>query len=322
MQLFILLPVLDDWDSAGILIQKIDNIFNEEKDAKLSVLIVDDGSIESFNDEFFNKPFKRIQKVEILRLRRNIGHQRAIAIGLTFLYQERTCDAVLIMDSDGEDRPEDVPKLLEVFKANKSQKAVFARRLRRSEGLVFAFFYRLYRMLNYILTGIPVRVGNFSVMPFARLSTLAVVSELWNHYAAAVFRARIPHETVATDRGYRISGKSKMNFVNLVTHGLSAMSVFAEIMGTRVLIFALLIALLLILLLSSIFVIRFFTNLAIPGWATYSTGLIIIIMFQIFTVVGGFLFFILNNRNNLGFIPLRDYKFFIESVVKVDIRDE
>jgi len=321
MQLFILLPVLDDWSSAALLIQKIDVILEAEA-IKSSVLIVDDGSTQPFSQEFFNKPLKNIEKVEILQLRRNIGHQRAIAIGLTFIYQERSCDAVLIMDADGEDRPEDLPKLLGMFKANNGEKAVFAQRLKRSEGLVFGVFYRLYRILHYILTGIPVRVGNFSIIPFARLSTLAVVSELWNHYAAAVFRAQIPFETVPTARGYRLSGKSKMNFVNLVTHGLSAISVFAEIMGARVLIFVCIIALFLTCLLFSIFLVRFFTNLAIPGWATYSTGLIIIIMFQIFMVAGGFLFFILNSRNNLGFIPLRDYKFFIDRVLEIDPRHE
>jgi hypothetical protein len=226
------------------------------------------------------------------------------------------------MDADGEDRPEDVPKLLKVFKAKDGQKVVFAHRLRRSEGLLFAVFYHLYRLLHYILTGIPVRVGNFSVVPFTRLSTLAVVSELWNHYAAAIFKARIPFETVPTARGYRVSGKTKMNFVNHVTHGLSAISVFGEIVGARVLIFVCIITLFLTCLLFSIFLVRFFTTLAIPGWATYTTGLVIIIMFQIFTVAGGLLFFILNSRNNLGFIPLRDYKFFIDRLMEVDLRHE
>jgi polyisoprenyl-phosphate glycosyltransferase len=317
MHLIILLPVFDDWSCAELLIQEIDNRLQTEN-IEASILIVDDGSMNSAKDNFLSKPLRCIKEVEILRLRRNIGHQRAIAIGLTFIYQDRPCDAVLVMDADGEDRPEDIPKLLEKFKASGGRKVIFAKRVRRSEGFIFAIFYRLYKALNYILTGIPVRVGNFSILPFSRLSTLAVVSELWNHYAAAVFRARIPHETVPTDRGYRISGKSKMNFVSLVTHGLSAMSVFAEIIGTRVLIFALSIALLLIFLLSGIVLIRFLTNLAIPGWATYSSGLVIVLLFQIFTVVGGFLFFILNNRNNLGFIPLRDYRFFIESILKVD----
>jgi glycosyltransferase involved in cell wall biosynthesis len=320
-RLLILLPVMDDWSSAALLIQKIDDILEAET-IKSSILIVDDGSTQPFSHELFSKPLRHIESLEILRLRRNVGHQRAIAIGLTFIYEKRMCDAVLVMDADGEDRPVDMPKLLKRFKANKGQKAVFAHRLKRSEGLVFGFFYRLYRILHYILTGIPVRIGNFSIVPFARLATLAVVSELWNHYAAAVFRAGIPFETVPTARGYRLSGKSKMNFVNFVTHGLSAISVFSEIMGARVLIFVFIMTLFLICLLFSIFLVRFFTNLAIPGWATYSTGLIIIIMFQIFTVAGGFLFFILNSRNNLGFIPLRDYKFFIDRVWEVDLRHE
>lgn len=319
--MIILLPILDDWNCAGLLIERIDEFLPREG-METSILLVDDGSTHLWGDDFLAKPLKNIKNVEILRLRRNIGHQRAIAVGLPFIYQHRACDAVLIMDADGEDRPEDVPRLLEKFKESGCSRVIFAQRWRRSEGLVFAFFYRLYRVLNYLLTGIRVRVGNFSIIPFSALSALSVVPDLWNHYAAAVFRAQIRHDSVPTDRGRRISGKSKMNFVNLVTHGLSAMSVFSEIIGTRILISALILTVFLILLLSGIFLIRFFTELAIPGWATYSSGFIFIIAFQIFTVLGGFLFFILNSRNNLGFIPSRDHKYFIESVMKMDTRHE
>ena len=46
----------------------------------------------------------------VLRLRRNVGHQRAIALGLTYLQVEAGCEAVIVMDADGEDRPADVPR--------------------------------------------------------------------------------------------------------------------------------------------------------------------------------------------------------------------
>ena len=89
-----------------------------------------------------------------------------------------------------------------------------------------------------LLTGIPVRVGNFSVIPAAQLRRLVVVSELWNHYAAAVFKARTPKATVPTARAPRLAGRSRMNFVDLVTHGLSALSVHSELIGVRLLVVA------------------------------------------------------------------------------------
>lgn len=90
-----------------------------------------------------------------------------------------------------------------------------------------------------MLTGIRVRVGNFSILPFAYLDTLVVMSELWNHYAASVFRSKLPFAMIPIPRGTRFAGTSKMNFVALVSHGLSAISVFGDIVGVRLLIGAL-----------------------------------------------------------------------------------
>ena len=79
-------------------------------------------------------------------------------------------------------------------------------------------------------------MGNFSIIPRPRLASLVVVSEMWNHYAAAAFKSRQPLCTVPTQRAKRLDGKSKMNFVNLVVHGLSAISVYGELVGIRLLV--------------------------------------------------------------------------------------
>ena len=65
--------------------------------------------------------------------------------------------------------------------------------------------------------------------------------------------------------------------------------------------------------------IRFLTNWAIPGWATYATGTLAIIMIQLITIATSFTFFVLSNRTNLGFVPLRDYSLFVEEAVETSI---
>ena len=66
-----------------------------------------------------------------------------------------------------------------------------------------------------MLTGRSIRFGNFSALPRRRLESLVVVSEFWNHYAAAVFKSRQPFVTVPT-RATRLSGNPQMNFIRLV----------------------------------------------------------------------------------------------------------
>lgn len=308
-----LMPVYNDWDSVRVLIKNINKVLSSINQ-KTSVLLVDDHSSLSPQTDFIDENLSHITNIRILTLRRNLGHQRAIAIGLTQLYEESKWDVVAIMDADGEDRPEDFPRLLRKFKDKRNSEIIFAERTKRSESTVFRVFYKLYRIAHKILTGIPVKVGNFSIVPAVHLPTLVVTSEIWNHYAASVYQARIPCSTVPTIRGERLAGKTKMNFVDLVIHGLSAISVFSNIIGARLLIASFLLIMMLLILLSVVVCIRLFTDMAIPGWATLSTGLIIVNVFQLFTISCVFIFFTLHSRKNMDFIPIRDYKYFINDL--------
>src|SRR6266478_1932726 len=228
LQLVVVIPVFNDWDALRLLLQSLDDTL-AARGMHASVVVIDDGSTSDAPKDLVRGTPRALLDVEILHLARNLGHQRAIAIGLTFVHQERPCDAVVVMDGDGEDRPEDVPRLVDELLATQSEKVIFAARVRRAEGVAFRLFYALYRVAHRILTGVAVKVGNFSVVPRRHLSTFVVVSEAWNHYAASIFHARIPYQLVPTARGRRISGRSTMSFVDLVTHGLSAIAVFGDI---------------------------------------------------------------------------------------------
>jgi len=139
------------------------------------------------------------------------------------------------MDADGEDSPADVSRLLNEYARRDGKVAVFAARAKRAERLLFRTLYRLYQVLHRLLVGQSVRVGNFSVLPSSFLDTLAVSSDLWNHYAATVFRARLPVAILPVDRAQRLGGRSRMSLADLALHGLSAMSVYSDIIGVRML---------------------------------------------------------------------------------------
>ena len=71
-----------------------------------------------------------------------------------------------------------------------------------------------------------------------------------------------------------------MDFVSLVVHGLSALFANQEIVGTRLLVLDLLITAGPLLLIGGVAAIRLFTNLAIPGWATFTMGLLFVLVSQ------------------------------------------
>ncbi len=307
LRVVVLMPLRDDWASAAELIRLLDKAISSYP-YTVDVLLVDDGSVQDFRSADFQSRFSALRSIRILRLRRNLGHQRAIAIGLVHVQKTLPCDAVLVMDSDGEDTPNGALQLLRAFSGTT---ALFAERRRRTESFVFRIFYQLYRIMHRMLTGISVRVGNFSILPSRYLGTLVVMSELWNHYAAAVFRSGLPFTTTPIPRGHRITGTSTMNFVSLTAHGMSAISVFGDVVGVRLLIASMAGSFIAALAILAVIAVRIFTDLAIPAWATYSIGTLIIIIIQLITMATILTFTVLSNRINLTFVPLRDYELFV-----------
>ena len=313
----LLVPLYNDWSACRLLLSALDDALKGHVPAA-RVILVDDGSSQPTPGDFPGRSFEILRRVDVLQLRRNLGHQRAIAIGLSYIWEHVPCETVVLMDSDGEDAPTDVPRLLARYEQEGRRKIIFAERTRRSESWTFIAFYKLYKLLHRVLVGMGVRVGNFSVIPRVRLESLIVVSELWNHYAAAVVKSRQPFDTLSTQRARRLSGRSGMNFVRLVAHGLSAISVFGDIIGARLLVATLGLIVLTIIGLIVILFLRLATDLPIPGWATSAFGILTIILFQAVMLSIQFSFIVLGGRQGTSFLPCRDYAYFVAGFRNVE----
>lgn len=314
-----LIPVYEDWAAVASLLEELDRVL-EGDGRRASVLLVDDGSETGPSTHSGADSYRALTSVRILRLRRNLGHQRAICVGLSHLQAESEAPLVVVMDGDGEDAPADVPRLLDRAAAEGGERIVFAERSRRSEGAAFTLAYSLFRLLHWLLTGRRIRVGNFSVVPRSRLEGLVAVPDLWNHYAAAVVASRQPWTTVPTDRAKRLAGRGRMGWTGLVVHGLSAISVHADLVGVRLLFAAGGVLVLTTLAVGAVVVVRLFTDLAVPGWATYTTGLLVVILLQTVTFALLFSFAVLGNRRGAAVLPMRDFHHFVAGVEPVDGR--
>ncbi len=300
------MPVYNDWKALSLLLPSLDQVLTSSE-LKARIVLIDDGSNLPAPTALDRQRFESIVSVDVVALRRNLGHQRAIAVGLSYIDANLPESMVVVMDCDGEDDPKDVPRLIRECAAHGHEKIVFAARTRRSEGWLFTICYHLYRLIHYLLTGVAVRVGNFSIIPPRPLKRLVSVSELWNHYAAAAHKAKLPLTSISTERGQRLEGPPHMDMVSLVVHGLSAMAVFGDRIGVRLLMVVGIGMALSIISVVTVFFVRLATELAIPGWATYTTGLLLVMFMQMLLVVVAFVFVILAARNSVSVIPSRDY---------------
>jgi polyisoprenyl-phosphate glycosyltransferase len=321
VRLVILMPVFNDWSVADLLLQRIDTMLAQHG-LTSNVLMIDDGSTEPIPHIFPSSRMTALRKLEIIQLRRNLGHQRALAVGLVHLHEINQYDAIVVMDADGEDSPNDIPSLLRQIAIHDYDKIVFVERAKRAEGRTFKTFYGLYRLLHRVLVGFDVRFGNFSIIPAHFVERLVVSSELWNHYAAAAVKIKLPIATLRLDRAQRLSGQSKMSLANLVLHGLSAMAVYSDMIGVRLMFVSGMLIGATLLLLGAVVALRLGTTVAIPGWATYVCGFLIVILLQIIMISLSLTFTILYSRGQATFIPVRDCPVYISGIRTKDTRTQ
>ena len=313
LKLVVVIPVFNDWEAFAHLVRDIDAI-GQYKSSELSIIAVDDGSTEPLPDDLAARlELRHVRSLFLVQLKCNMGHQRAIAIGLAQAVQTEA-DAIIVMDADGEDRPQDIRLLIEQHVA-KPGYLIAAGRAQRSEGALFRISYSIYKRVFRLLTGQDISFGNFSLIPMHLAKRLVCVPSLWNHFAATLLRSRLPLSLVPSVRGRRYAGKSKLNFVNLVVHGLSAISVFSDAMLTRLLLFFALATSAGMLAAIVAVALRLFTDLATPGWASSVLGSVAVICLQALLLSMMSAFMVLSTRSTIVLPPKEHAKDFIDQVV-------
>jgi len=215
------------------------------------------------------------------------------------------------MASDGEDRPSDIERLLTEHK-NRPGCIVFASRSKRREGPWFNLFYKVYQLVFRIITGSKISFGNFCIIPGVMIAKLVHVPEIMSHLASAVIKSKLPTVSIPIERGKRLAGGSKMNYASLIFHGFSAISVHLEMSSIRIIVASLGLGLLALMGILIVVVIRYFTDMAILGWATTTCLGLGIIALQGLTVGVVLTFVILTYRMHEPLTPLTLYPQYIE----------
>ena len=234
-KIIILLPLYNDWKSISKLLKEID-LQIDVKDEEISVLIVNDASTEERSG--LDSNFKQIKKIKILNMKKNKIHQRCIAVGLKYIHENEDFDRVIVMDADGEDRPEELNGLLEKSREN-PEMTITGNRFKRSEGLIFKILYEVNKVLTLVFTGKLIKFGNFTCLPKIHAEQLIQKPQLWNSYSGSVMQIIGDRTPIPSRRGTRYVLPSKMNFVALVFHSLSIISVFRNAVIIRSIVYLL-----------------------------------------------------------------------------------
>ena len=186
-------------------------------------ILVDDGSADG-SAEVMDREAASDPRIVAVHLSRNFGHQAALSAALDHV----TGDAVVLMDGDLQDPPEEVPRFLE--KHDEGYDVVYAvRRDRKESWILRACYFVFYRIIALLSdTRLPLDSGDFALLSRRVVDQLRNAPE-HNRYLRGL-RAWVGFRQVGipVERSERFAGSTKYStwrLVKLALDGIFAFSV-------------------------------------------------------------------------------------------------
>mgnify|MGYP000384627650 CR=1 FL=1 len=169
----------------------------------------------------------------------NLGHQRALVYGLRRITPAiAETDVVVTLDADGEDRPEDLPRLLEALLGGRPhlRRIALARRTHRRESLPFKALYRAFRLVFRLATGTVIDTGNYAAYRGWLVHHLLPHPFFDLCYSSSLLALGMDLVFVPCPRGVRYAGSSRMDTQRLIIHGLRMLMPFLDRIAVRALV--------------------------------------------------------------------------------------
>ncbi len=151
-------PLLNEKDSLQELYTRLTTVLSSI-DLNYELIFVDDGSTDGSTDALRSLASSD-PRVKVIILSRNFGQHAALASGLS----QARGDAVVWMDADLQDRPEEIPSLLS--RMHEGYDVVYAVRKKRKDSLFrrwgSSFYFWLFRKCSGF--SLPIGMSTFRVM--------------------------------------------------------------------------------------------------------------------------------------------------------------
>jgi dolichol-phosphate mannosyltransferase len=216
------IPVKDEEEVLPELYRRLDAT-SREIQGECEFILVDDGSTDR-SREVLSELRGRDERVKLLFLARNFGHQLAISAGLDFA----SGDAVVIMDGDLQDPPEVVLEMVPLWR--EGYEVVHAvRRERAGESRLKLWtarrFYRLLHRLSDI--EFPLDAGDFRLAD-RRVADVVRGMREPDRYLRGMFAwVGFRQATVSYDRDERFAGKTKNTWPKMISFAIDGILGFS-----------------------------------------------------------------------------------------------
>jgi len=223
IKISVVVPIFNEEENLNELYKRLTVVMENLKNL-YEIIFVDDGS----NDKSFEilKEMNRNDKnIKVIKFSRNFGHQIAITAGLDCANGE----AVVLMDGDLQDPPEEIPKLYEKFK--QGYDIVYTTREKRNDPLFKKICSKIFFKVLKIVSDVkmPANACMFRIISQPVVQTFKKCNEKTRLTIALIDWTGFSHVEVKTIRGPRHAGKSKYSFfksARLAIDGITSFSHF------------------------------------------------------------------------------------------------
>lgn len=206
----IVIPFYNEGENVDELCKRITSVL-KHNEYNYEIIAVNDGSSDNTLSKLKNYKLKE-DRLKIIDLSRNFGHQIAISAGISF----SRGDAVVILDADLQDPPEVIPAFIEKWK--EGFEVVYGIREKRKENIFkkacYFLFYRILKNISSIY--IPLDSGDFCLMDKKVVDILKNITER-NRFIRGI-RSWVGFRQVGVkyERACRRGGSSKYSFLKLI----------------------------------------------------------------------------------------------------------
>lgn len=208
----VVVPIYNDSEVIHELIKRLSPVL-ESITADYEIILVDDGSRD---DSWWQMLAVRQANASIkaVRLSRNFGQQSAIAAGLSLTSKE----LIVLMDSDLQDRPEDIPVLIDALLADEKATMAIAQWEERKDSRFKLAVSRLFQRVSNSITEIHTmpRLGIFRVMKKSVVEELRNFPEKTATTVSLLYYIGSRYVAVPLKRDARFAGKSGYNLSKML----------------------------------------------------------------------------------------------------------
>ncbi len=276
--LSVVLPVFEEEENLPELYARLVRVL-ESQAVDFELVFVDDGSRDQ-SSIFLQSLAAKDERVVLVELARNFGHQIAISAGMDFALGK----GVVIMDSDLQDPPEFLPEL--IAKWQSGYDVVYAIRQKReaswSRRAAYKLFYRLLKGVANI--DIPLDTGDFCIMDRKVVDVLVGMPER-NRFMRGI-RSWIGLKQIGLpyQRPARVAGAPKYTFSRLLFLALDGLVSFSYMPLRLISVVGFTTSLVSIVLAGIYAVLRLTRGLSPPGFATLVVAIFFLAGVQLITI--------------------------------------